>query len=292
MRALKMSALGALMVWAPAHADVVTTPLVTPAPICRPSPGDEVTDLKIKPSLGAAHEELQASHFLRAISLLRPLAEDGNVEAQRLLGDVLMRPGCNFPTDKTEAANWLRKAAEKHDVQAEFLYGQAVLHGTGVAADDKAAFDWIKRAAKAGDMRSQTSLGVLYYTGRGVKADVREAINWTVSAAEQGAPAALSNIAKSYLNGNGVRKDLRRAMFFIAAAQQRIPPVQYQFMQRLQQTRYTIVRQLSVEDVKKIEQDAEKWSPGKGSLADVLADADKWSPDEAVQTGASEMADQ
>jgi TPR repeat protein len=97
-----------------------------------------------------------------------------------------------------------------------------------------------------------------------------------VKAAEQGIAVALSNLAKSYMNGDGLPKDLHQAMILISAAQQRIPPTQYQLISRLNETRYSIAHLLSVEEARAAEKEAEKWTPGPGSLAKVLTDSANW----------------
>jgi len=267
---LALATLGSFMLAAPAGAQIV-------APCSRP--GDKPTDLpKVVPNYSAGEEALAAGNLRLAVAHLRPLAEDGNAKAQSSLGEILLRGGCGVTADKPEGAKWLRKSAEAHDSTGEYLYSQALMDGDGVDPDDKAAFDWARRAGKAGVPQAQVSVGYFYFAGRGVKQDYKQGIRWTVMAGEQGAPVGLSNLAKCYLQGNGVPKDLHRAMFFISLAMQRVPPMQWQMTQRFTQTRYAIARGLSVEDTKKIEQDSEKWSPGKGSLADVLADSEKWTP--------------
>jgi TPR repeat protein len=263
-----------------------------PARRCTPIEGDNPAEPKVVPNLAAGREELQAFHYARAAAHFRSLAEDGNVEAMRDLGTLQLRDGCNIPTDKATGLSWLRKAAEKNDAQAQFLYAQALLRGNGTPEDDKGALQWAKRAAKTDLAPAEVLVGYLYFAGRGVKANQHEGIVWTVKAAEQGAPVGLSNLAKSYLAGRGVNKDLHQAMFLIAAAIQRIPPNQYQLTSRFNQTRYSIASKLSVEEAHAIEKDAEKWAPGKGSLAKVLADAEKWTPDEAPVASTHDVADQ
>lgn len=275
-RFFAVSGAAVLALAATASAEVTVTTTISTK--CESNSADTVRGLKETPSIAAAREELDGRRFKRAVALLSPMAEAGNAEAQRMLGALLVRQGCNIPTDKEAGAEWLRKAAEGKDVPAAFLYARALLNGTGVKQDDVAAVEWTRRAAIAGYPEAQVQLGYFYFTGRGVEKNAHEAIGWTVRAGEQGAPMALSNIAKSYMSGNSLPKDLHRAMYFIAAAAQRIPPGQPQMTSRINQTRYAIARQLSVDDVHSIEKDAEKWSPGKGSLSGVLKDSDNFKP--------------
>ncbi|MDR3527502.1 MAG: tetratricopeptide repeat protein [Rhizomicrobium sp.] len=293
MRVLKLVLMNAVLgvaAMAAAQAAVITTPTVPSLELTRKCPvvvGDNPDDPKVVPNLVAGRGEAEAGHFARAAAHFRALAEDGNVEAERELGALLLRDGCPVQTDKAAGLSWLRKAADKDDARAQYLYSDALLHGNGTAEDDKGAFLWAKRAAKADWAPAQTSLGYLYFAGRGVKINPHEGIVWSVKAGEQGSAEALSNIAKSYLTGKGVPKDLHQAMFMMALAMQRIPPLQYQITTRYNVTRYNIASKLSVEEVRTIEKDAEKWAPTKGSLAKVLADAEKWSPDDDRPAGTS-----
>ena len=51
-----------------------------------------------------------AGDYAEALRLWRPLAEQGNVHAQRNLGAMYLR-GNGVPQDYTVAASWFRKAA-------------------------------------------------------------------------------------------------------------------------------------------------------------------------------------
>jgi hypothetical protein len=270
---------------------IVAVPAQAQTTSCSGQPAAGTEMPKLTPNFSAGQEAWLAGKLALAVTNFRPLAEDGDAKAQGVLGQILLHGGCGVTADKPEGIKWLRKSAQAHDVTGEYLFAQALLNGDGVQEDDATAFDWAKRSALKGNPPAQVGVGYLYFTGRGVKRDYQQAIRWTVMAGEQGAPVALSNIAKSYLSGSGIPKDLHRAMFWISAAIARVPPNQWQMTQRFLQTRYTIARQLSVEDVKKIEQESEKWSPGKGSLADVLADTEKWKATGSASPADADVAD-
>jgi hypothetical protein len=108
--------------------------------------------------------------------------------------------------------------------------------------------------------------------GRGVEMDRYQAIMWWVRAAEKGAPFALSNIARAYSTGNALPKDSVKAMFWMLAAWQRMTPAQHN---QVAQNFNNIVRQVSVDDGRRIGEQAQKWAPGPGSLDTVLDDARK-----------------
>jgi len=176
MRVSNLLFAGLMLAACSGAASAQATIITSPVPKCAPNPADNPDDPKITPNLAAGREELEAGHYLRAAAHFRPLAEDGKAEAQRLLGTILMREGCNVPTNKVEGAKWYRKAAEHHDAEAQFLYAEALLHAIGVSEDDEGAALWARKAAKDGSAQAQVLLGYLYFTGRGVKTDLHEEI--------------------------------------------------------------------------------------------------------------------
>ena len=83
---------------------------------------------------------------------------------------------------------WL-PLAEQGDVEARVIVGEIYERGLGVAPDHAAAARWYRLAADAGNRRAQVNLGHLYETGLGVERDPRQAIEWYRRAA--GAQAAI-----------------------------------------------------------------------------------------------------
>ena len=81
---------------------------------------------------------------------LRPLAEHGNAEAQKLLADMYVL-GSAAPQNFTEAAKWYRMAAEQGQVKAALQLGKMYHEGKGVIKDKAAAMNWIKKAANSDD---------------------------------------------------------------------------------------------------------------------------------------------
>jgi TPR repeat protein len=127
--------------------------------------------------LAGALEDGQAAYnrgdYATAVALFRPLAEQGNADAQNNLG---------------------------------WMYDQ----GSGVKQDFKEAMKWYRLAAEQGAARAEYSLGVLYYNGRGVPKNLQDAVKWYRMAAAQGDPKAQYNLGFMYANGEGVPKNLPR----------------------------------------------------------------------------------
>ncbi len=83
---------------------------------------------------------------LTALREWRPLAEQGNANAQFFLG-VMYDKGQGVRQDLREAARWFRKAAEQGVAEAQsnlgFMYG----YGEGVPQDYAQAYMWYDLAA-------------------------------------------------------------------------------------------------------------------------------------------------
>ncbi|MBQ5365850.1 MAG: sel1 repeat family protein, partial [Thermoguttaceae bacterium] len=57
--------------------------------------------------------------------------------------------GVGTDPDRHVAAKWFRRAAERGYVEAQILYGKALLSGQGVKVDRVAAAQWFAKAAAA-----------------------------------------------------------------------------------------------------------------------------------------------
>jgi TPR repeat protein len=88
--------------------------------------------------------------YATALNLYRPLADQGNADAQNNLG-ILYTEGLGVPQDYTEAAIWFRKAADQGNALAQNNLGILYARGQGVAQDYVSAYVWLTLAAAQGD---------------------------------------------------------------------------------------------------------------------------------------------
>jgi uncharacterized protein len=136
--------------------------------------------------------------YATAMRLTRPLAANGDANAQRLLGDMYADER-GVPKDMTPevrysmAATWYRKAAEQGDAAAqsdladiEDRLGIMYDLGVGVAKDHAEAAVWYRKAAEYGNADAQAGLGALYVNGEGVPQDYVTAHMWLNLAARRG----------------------------------------------------------------------------------------------------------
>jgi hypothetical protein len=96
--------------------------------------------------------------YAKAFACYKPLAEQGNAEAQHNLG-------------------WMYE------------------HGHGVPQDYQQALSWYRKAAEHGNAPAQNYLGYIYDNGQGVPQDYSQAVSWYRKAAEQGLDEARRNLA-------------------------------------------------------------------------------------------------
>ncbi|HEY8521316.1 MAG TPA: caspase family protein [Gammaproteobacteria bacterium] len=96
-------------------------------------------------------------------------------------GDCEARGGEYLAYDRADyraaLAVWL-PAAQQGDAEAQTIVGEIYERGLGAEPDYAAAAEWYRRAAEQGYSRAQFDLGALYEQGLGVPQDRLAALNW------------------------------------------------------------------------------------------------------------------
>ena len=98
--------------------------------------------------------------YASALSVFRPLAEQGTARAQTILG-LMYSYGEGVPVDMAAAARWYRLAAEQNYSVAQYNLGMLYLHGRGVERDQHEAAKWLEAAARGGHFRAKSELARL-----------------------------------------------------------------------------------------------------------------------------------
>ncbi|WP_297259819.1 tetratricopeptide repeat protein [uncultured Desulfovibrio sp.] len=166
-----------------------------------------------------------------AVNWLLALAGQGNTDAQAVLKELekdmatdtlpeeelLARAyasleGKGVPQDKTEAARWFRKAAMKHNIDAQWQLATLCDEGDGVPLDKAEAAYWFRKAAEQGEADAQYRLGIMYADGDGLPQDTAQALEWLRKAGEQGVAEAWYRLSVMYNTGLGLpqKKELSR----------------------------------------------------------------------------------
>jgi uncharacterized protein len=126
---------------------------------------------------------IERREYATALQLLRPLAEQGNADAQVILA-MMFITGRGLPQDHAEAVKWLRKGANHRNAVAQCLLRHAT--DQGLLQDDVAVVAGPQKAADEGNDVAQCLLGVRYGAGDHVQQDYAEAAKWFRKAADQG----------------------------------------------------------------------------------------------------------
>ena len=137
----------------------------------------------------AGEKALDKGDYATALKEWRPLAEQGDAEAQCNLG-YMYKGGEGVPQDYEEALRWYRLAAAQGNAIAQNNLGLKYAKGEGVPQDDAEAARWFRLAAAQGDAIAQFHLGIMYAMGRGVQDDYVQAYLWFSLAAAQGHDSA------------------------------------------------------------------------------------------------------
>ena len=105
-------------------------------------------------------EAYQRGYYGTALRIFRQLANQGNANAQNLLG-IIYENGRGIPRSYLEAAKWYRKAADQGDANAQYNLG--VMYGTGqsVPQDFVLAHMWFNLAAKQGDSTARANRDIV-----------------------------------------------------------------------------------------------------------------------------------
>ncbi|HKK16061.1 MAG TPA: SPOR domain-containing protein [Gammaproteobacteria bacterium] len=169
----------------------------------------------------------QAGDYEKALTILRPLAEQGNSQAQVTLG-IMYDYGQGVKQDDKEAMKWYIKAAEQGIPVVQHDVGVKYFQGLGVEQDYQEAAKWWELSANAGLADSQFNLGLLYYRGLGLKQDYSKAAELFRKAAAQGHSHAQYSLAVMYAFGNGMEKDYAEALkWFRESADQGVAQAQF-----------------------------------------------------------------
>ena len=169
----------------------------------------------------------QAGEYDKALKILRPLAEQGNSQAQVTLG-IMYDYGQGVETDPAEAMKWYIKAAEQGIPVVQHDVGVKYFQGMGVEQDYLEAAKWWELSASSGLADSQFNLGLLYYRGLGVEQDYKKAAELFSLAAEQDHSHAQYSLAVMNAFGHGMNKDYQEALkWFRKSADQGVAQAQF-----------------------------------------------------------------
>ncbi len=189
-----------------------------------------------------------------AMSFLKRMAEDGDVDAQCVLG-LAFENGIGTGVSERDAFGWYRMAADRGDgfarkglerlsfplyqkygdqdyigIAAGYGNVEYVLH-TGVRLEDegsakslKKAMEIYRKATESGDPRPYRFIGNLYERGLGVETSNEKAVEYYRKAAEMGFDVAQCDLGYMYDHGMGVEQSYEKAVeWYRKSAEQGYP---------------------------------------------------------------------
>ena len=107
--------------------------------------------------LDDARAAIKVGNYATAVRVTRSLAEQGDAEAQTLLGGIYSY-GVGVPQDHAEALKWYRLAANQNFAEAQFNLGLMYAQGNGVVPPDNVlAHMWLNLSAAQGLKQAETS---------------------------------------------------------------------------------------------------------------------------------------
>jgi len=135
--------------------------------------------------LASAQRAYQQKDYATAFKELKPLAEQGNPDAQLILGKMYMQ-GQGVLQDAAQAIQWLKASAEQGNADAQFFLGGMYL----VPHKDIAqGVKWLRLSAEQGNQDAQLLLGKAYIEGLpGIPRDPIQAEMWLWLAAKNSLP--------------------------------------------------------------------------------------------------------
>lgn len=150
-------------------------------------------------AIEAARQAIERGDGVRAMRLLRPLAEDNQPEACYWLGRLYFYDVPGVRRNYREAARWFRQAAEAGHPDAQYKLGGMYYAGRGVPSSVARAAYWWQKAARQRQAEALNNLGALLATGQGVEQDAELGMALQMMAARRGSEAAAENLKRKTL---------------------------------------------------------------------------------------------
>jgi hypothetical protein len=126
----------------------------------------------------------RSGDFAAARKALEPLAQQGDADAQFLMGSVLANAKPPLQ-DFDQAEKWLRASAAQGNIKAMLSIGN-LLAFYRRPPDEKQAFQWFSKAAEHCDSEGQFLVGLGHFEGKNLDKDLPSAWMWLTLASQRG----------------------------------------------------------------------------------------------------------
>jgi hypothetical protein len=163
--------------------------------------------------------------------------------------------------DHATAHRLLRPLADQGDANAQILLGRMYSQGQGVTQDYALAMQWFRKAADQGYGVAQSSLGLMYEEGRGVTQDYALAMQWFRKAADQGYANAQILLGVMYSQGQGMAQDNVRAHMWYNLAASRFSATENENRERVVAARAAVAKLMTPGQIAEAQRLAREWKP-------------------------------
>lgn len=137
-----------------------------------------------------------------ALNLLIKASKRGDSFAMRMLGHCYCSGHCGVSKNLNVAFDWMKKAAIKGDVIAQFELARYYKDGIGTKQNQSLAIHYYKSAGMKGHAEAYYRLGTLY-----LNTDIKVGIDWFQKAKELGCVEAQFSLGILHLIGKGYEKN-------------------------------------------------------------------------------------
>ena len=123
-------------------------------------------------SLAEGIAAIDGKQYPEALRILTPLANGGDDEAQRLLGEMIFK-GQGVKKNPAAALNWTKLSAENGNRVGQYNMGYLHEQGAGTPQSTREAIQWYTRSARQQYVLAQRRLGEIYEAS-----DMKQAQYW------------------------------------------------------------------------------------------------------------------
>jgi hypothetical protein len=177
MMNIKQTAMG-IMLWVASSLVLAGGAALTPPTTSAQAPAPTSAPAPVGTNYEAGSAAYDAGDYDKALHIWKPLAEKGDVRAQRGMGKMYEK-GRGVDRDFATALKWYRPAAEKGDAESQYRLSVGYGYGMGIEKDEAKAMEWLRKAAENGQKRAQRSLAKGYEDGlNGLPRDPEKAKYW------------------------------------------------------------------------------------------------------------------
>lgn len=155
----------------------------------------------------------------RGLQLINAAAQDDNVDAFTLLGDIYSgQAGAALPVDFALAFQHYQRAVDAGSDSAKLRLGEMLARGQGVAQDRARGLHLLGEVAAAGNVRAYLTLADIQLDAAAGPVDVPAAITALKHAGDLGDPVALLRLGDLMSNGQLVAPEPAKALEFYRGA--------------------------------------------------------------------------